>query len=62
MCWNIANAILTWLVAYFTDLPTQYAPIILIALNMITKYINSTYFDDLWVQKQPSPLQPTPNA
>jgi hypothetical protein len=44
MCWNIFNALITGAIAYFTEIPAEWAAFVLMALNMFTKYINAKYF------------------
>jgi hypothetical protein len=53
LTWNIFNAVLTAVIAFFTETPKEFTPIILIALNFITKYVNNTYFNDLGVTPAP---------
>lgn len=54
-CWNTINGIIT---LFSTRLLAQtdvrlvaLAPIIMSVLSMITKYLNTKYFWDLWVTK-----------
>ena len=50
--WTVFNAFIAFIITYFT-LPelALYSPILIPFLNMLTKYVNTTYFGDLGVKK-----------
>lgn len=43
------NALISLGIAYLTD--TEFAVLLIPVLNLITKYINTTYFNDIGVEK-----------
>jgi len=48
------NGFITLLIAYASEAPAEYAlflPMVYAFLNSITKYVNSNFFGDLWVEK-----------
>ena len=57
LAWNIFNAGITAVIAFFTETPKEFTPMILIGLNMITKYVNTALFNDLG--KEVLPTTPT---
>jgi len=43
------NALVSLITAYIVAKDMSYAPVLMLILNQVTKYINKTYFNDLWV-------------
>lgn len=49
--WQVFNALVAFGTSYVAWLDNTYVPVIMLILNQITKWINTTYFGDLWVSK-----------
>lgn len=50
-CWNLLNAIIAFLVTYFTNMPGEVSAVVLILLNFLTKYLNLKYLNDFGANK-----------
>lgn len=54
--WTVFNAVITLAVSFLSWLEGEAAVLVsalgIPVLNLITKYINVTYFGDLWVKKK----------
>lgn len=50
--WQVFNALVAFGTSYLTWLDNSYVPVIMLILNQVTKWVNNTYFGDLWVTKQ----------
>lgn len=48
------NSVIWLLIVYITDINWMYASIIIPILNIITKYINVHYLNDIWVNNNGS--------
>jgi len=49
--WQVFNALVAFGTSYITWLDNSYVPVIMLILNQVTKWVNTTYFGDLWVLK-----------
>lgn len=49
--WQVFNAIVAFGTSYITWLDNSYVPVFMLILNQVSKYINTVYFNDIWVNK-----------
>lgn len=52
LVWSIVVIVLTFLVQYLTKMPREIAPLLVLIIREITKYINVNLLGDLWVDKE----------
>lgn len=45
--WQVFNALVAFGTSYITGLDNSYVPVIMLILNQVTKWVNTTYFGDL---------------
>lgn len=50
LAFNLFNAAVTTAVVHFSEAPGEIAPLVLIGLNMFTKFVNNKYFNDVGVE------------
>lgn len=48
--WQVFNAVVAFGTSYITGLDNTYVPVIMLILNQLTKWVNTTYFGDLGVK------------
>ncbi len=48
--WQVFNALVAFGTSYITGLDNTYVPVIMLILNQVTKWVNTTYFGDLGVK------------
>ena len=49
---QVFNALVAFGTSYITGLDNTYVPVIMLILNQLTKWVNTTYFGDLGVKLQ----------
>ena len=45
--WQVFNALVAFGTSYVTGLDNTYVPVIMLILNQLTKWVNTTYFGDI---------------
>lgn len=50
--WQVFNALVAFGTSYITGLDNAFVPVIMLVLNQVTKWVNTTYFGDLGVKLQ----------
>lgn len=50
--WQVFNAVVAFGTSYITGLDNTYVPVMMLILNQVTKWVNTTYFGDLGVKLQ----------
>ena len=51
LVWSILVLVLTYIAQELTSIPREFAPLLVLIINEITKYINVELLGDVWVIK-----------
>ena len=51
LVWSILVLVLTYIAQELTSIPREFAPLLVLIINEITKYINVELLGDIWVIK-----------